>query len=69
MGWNPAQRAFRRTRMMIAFLACQLYVVLFVALHDWLPLGSLNNLARIRAVDTACPVQRRGRLLVIISSQ
>lgn len=38
--------------MMTAFLLCQLYIVLFIALHDWLPLGSLNNLAGIRAVDT-----------------
>jgi hypothetical protein len=38
--------------MMLAFLLCQLYVVLFIALHDWLPLGRLNNLAGIRAVDT-----------------
>jgi hypothetical protein len=39
------------------FLGCELYVVLFIALHDWIPLGRLNNLAGIRAVDT------RGRLL------
>ncbi len=39
--------------MVFAFLACQAYVVLFIALHDWVPLGRLNNLAGIRAVDTA----------------
>ncbi|MGH8316466.1 MAG: hypothetical protein ACREUL_00605 [Steroidobacteraceae bacterium] len=38
--------------MINALLACQLYVVLFIALHDWIPLGTLNNLAGIRAVDT-----------------
>lgn len=38
--------------MVLAFLVCQLYVVLFIGLHDWLPLGRLNNLAGIRAVDT-----------------
>ncbi|MFZ1871121.1 MAG: hypothetical protein WAU49_21795 [Steroidobacteraceae bacterium] len=38
--------------MMRAFLVCQLYVVLFIGLHDWLPLGRLNNLAGIRAVDS-----------------
>jgi hypothetical protein len=38
--------------MMLAFLGCQLYLVLFIGLHDWLPLGRLNNLAGIRAVDT-----------------
>jgi len=37
---------------MIAFLLCQLYVVIFIALHDWVPLGRLNNLAGIHAVDT-----------------
>ena len=35
-----------------AFIGCQLFVVLFVALHDWIPLGPLNNLAGIRAVDS-----------------
>jgi hypothetical protein len=40
-----------------AFIGCQLLVVLFIALHDWVPLGVLNNLAAIGAADT------RGRLL------
>lgn len=31
-------------RMMMSSLLCQLYVVLFIALHDRLRLGSLNNL-------------------------
>ena len=35
-----------------AFLVCQSLVVLFIALHDWVPLGALNNLAGIRQVDT-----------------
>jgi hypothetical protein len=35
-----------------AFIACQLFVVLFIALHDWIPMGKLNNLAGIRAADT-----------------
>jgi hypothetical protein len=35
-----------------AFIGCQLIVVLFIALHDWVPLGRLNNLAGIRAVDS-----------------
>jgi hypothetical protein len=34
-----------------AFLAGQCCVVLFIALHDWIPLGRLNNLAGIRAAD------------------
>jgi hypothetical protein len=42
--------------MMPAFLTCQLCVTLFIALHDWLPLGPLNNLAGIRAADST---QRR----------
>ncbi len=28
-------------------------VVLFIALHDWVPVGTLNNLTGIREVDTA----------------
>lgn len=44
--------------MMTAFLLCQLYVVLFIALHDWVPLGSLNNLAGVRAVDTGMRLAR-----------
>lgn len=45
--------------MTCAFLACQFVVVLFIALHDWIPLGNLNNLRGIRAADTA-----RKRVLV-----
>jgi hypothetical protein len=37
--------------MIYAFIACQCFVVLFIAFHDWIPLGKLNNLAGIRAVD------------------
>jgi hypothetical protein len=43
--------------VLYAFLGCQLFVVLFIAIHDWIPLGKLNNLAGIRGVDT------KGRLL------
>jgi hypothetical protein len=38
--------------MIYAFIACQLFVVLFIALHDWIPMGKLNNLQGIRAADT-----------------
>ena len=38
--------------MIYAFIACQLFVVSFIAFHDWIPLGKLNNLAGIRAVDS-----------------
>jgi hypothetical protein len=41
------------------FLGCQFFVVLFIAVHDWIPLGKLNNLAGIRAVDST------RRLLVV----
>jgi len=42
-----------------ALLGCQFLVVLFIALHDWIPLGKLSNLAGIRSVDTT------GRLLYV----
>jgi hypothetical protein len=38
--------------MIYAFLVCQLLVVLFIALHDWIPLGKLSNIQGIRAADT-----------------
>ncbi len=40
-----------------AFLCCQFLVALFIALHDWVPLGALSNRAALRATDT------RARLL------
>jgi hypothetical protein len=33
-----------------ALLALQCFVVLFVALHNWIPLGTLNDLKGVRAV-------------------
>jgi hypothetical protein len=36
----------------LAFLALQGLVVLFLLLHDWVPLGRLNNLAAIRGEDS-----------------
>jgi hypothetical protein len=38
--------------VLYVFLGCQLLVVVFIAIHDWIPLGKLNSLAGIRAVDT-----------------
>jgi hypothetical protein len=38
--------------MQYALLLCQVLVVIFLALHDWLPLGKLNNLTGLRTVDT-----------------
>jgi len=42
----------KMTSTLEVFLGCQSFVVLFIALHDWVPLGKLNNLAGVRAVDT-----------------
>lgn len=48
---------------MILFSAANFFVALFIALHDWIPLGKLNNLAGIRAVDSM-----RGLLVVTVMS-
>lgn len=40
------------TSTFTAFLICQSLVVLFIALHDWVPLGSLSNLEGVRAADS-----------------
>jgi len=45
--------------MLEAFLACQLFIVLFIALHDWIPLGSLNNLTGVHSADA------RNKLIVV----
>jgi hypothetical protein len=34
----------------VTLLALQCFVVLFVALHNWIPLGTLNDLKGVRAV-------------------
>lgn len=41
---------------MAAPLALQSFIVLFLALHDWIPLGSLNDLNGVRA---AYPLTKR----------
>jgi hypothetical protein len=38
--------------MQYALIICQCLVVIFIALHDWVPLGKLSNLAGLRAVDS-----------------
>jgi hypothetical protein len=38
--------------MMTAFLIGQLLVVLFIAVHDWIPLGRLSNRSGIRTADS-----------------
>ena len=48
--------------MIDAFLACQLFVVLFIALHDWIPLSGLNNL---KAVHSADPKSKLVRVTVL----
>jgi hypothetical protein len=38
--------------MQYALIIGQIMVVVFLAFHDWVPLGKLNNVAGLRAVDT-----------------
>jgi hypothetical protein len=38
--------------IVLTFFVCQLMVVVFIAFHDWLPLGALNNLSAIHATDS-----------------
>jgi hypothetical protein len=45
--------------MIYAFLAFQMFVVLFIGLHDWVPLGRLSNMQGIRATDST------GRLVIV----
>jgi hypothetical protein len=40
------------TPTLVAFLVCQSLVVLFIAVHDWVPLGRLNNLDGVHAADS-----------------
>jgi hypothetical protein len=37
--------------MIDAFIALQAFVVLFITLHDWVPLGTLNDVAAVRSTD------------------
>jgi hypothetical protein len=37
--------------LMDALVALQLFVVIFIALHDWVQLGPLNNLAAVQRSD------------------
>jgi predicted outer membrane lipoprotein len=39
--------------MQYALVIGQIMVVVFIAFHDWVPLGKLNNVAGLRAVDTS----------------
>jgi hypothetical protein len=40
-----------RLYMLYVLLALQAFHVLFLSLHDWIPLGSLNNVAAVRAAN------------------
>jgi hypothetical protein len=42
-----------------ALIALQAFAVAFLALHDWIPLGRLNDLKAVQAADS------RGRLAVV----
>jgi hypothetical protein len=41
------------------FIACQLFVVLFIGLHDWIPLGTFNDVRGVHSADT------RSKLVVV----
>jgi hypothetical protein len=49
------------TSLMSALIALQFFVVAFIALHDWVPLGKLNNLEAVHAADPA------GQLFIVTS--
>jgi hypothetical protein len=40
-----------RSWVVDALVVLQLFVVLFIALHDWIPLGKLNNVEAARKAD------------------
>ncbi len=46
-----------------ALIALQVYQVLFLAIHDWIPLGSLNDVSAVRSQDT------RSRLVAVTAMQ
>jgi hypothetical protein len=42
-----------------ALIALQVFVVMFIALHDWVQLGNLNDVAAVQAADP------RGKLIAV----
>ena len=38
--------------LIATLIALQTFVVLFIALHDWVPLGSLNDVKAVQAADS-----------------
>ena len=56
-----AQQHFLANREIeMALLALQAFQVLFLWVHDWIPLGRLNDVAAVRSQDT-------GRRLVTVT--
>jgi hypothetical protein len=45
--------------MLEPFIALQIFVVLFIALHDWVPLGPFNDVQAVQAADS------RARLMAV----
>ena len=39
-------------KMEIAFIALQIFMLAFLLLHDWIPLGPLNDVAGVRSQNT-----------------
>jgi hypothetical protein len=44
--------------LMLALIGVQAFHVLFLLLHDWLPLGALNDVKALRAVDSGARIVR-----------
>ena len=53
----PISHTIRQLK--IALVALQGFQVLFLWLHDWVPLGSLNDIAAVRSADS------KQRLIVV----
>jgi hypothetical protein len=48
-----AQQHFPANREIeMALLALQVFQLLFLWVHDWIPLGRLNDVAAVRSLDT-----------------
>ena len=48
-----------RSMLLNVLVVLQAFVVVFIALHDWIPLGKLNNVKAARASDPAWETFRR----------
>jgi len=47
----------------VVLLALQVFQVLFLWVHDWIPLGRLNDVGAVRSQDT------RSRLVIVTHSK